>query len=151
MKTIRALLFVIVLLGSHLLAGCDASPDEVAIRETIKTMRGAIENHDANLLMQAIADDYSGTYRQDRKRLNDFVARHLERNRVIHLYLADIELEIEGEIAKVRFYSGIAGGPGQVPERGQLYVVETDWVKRENTWLLQRARWRPKLFVPNPG
>jgi len=151
MKISRTLLFAITILGSCLLTGCEASPDEIAIHENIKTMREAIENHDAELFMQGIANDYAGMYRQDRKRLKDFLVRHLDRNRVIHLYLADIELEIEGRLAKARFYSGIAGGPEQVPERGQLYVVETDWVKQEETWRMQRARWRPKLFIPNPG
>jgi len=144
-------IFLLSIACCGVLTACESSADELAIQASIESMQNAIEQHDVELFMENIAGDFSGQFRQDKKRLRNFVQRHLDNNRVIHVYLANQEIEIEGDYAKVRFNSGLMGGPAQVPERGQLYIVETDWVRLKGNWKMQRAQWRPKLFVINPG
>lgn len=133
--------------GLSLLSGCGASEDELALRSNITAMREAITSHKPELLMQYIDPSYKSPSHPDFNTLNNFVNSHLSNNRVIHLYLADIEIDIDDNIAKIIFYSGIAGGADQIPERGRLFKVGTHWLKTDGQWKVTQAKWRPALIM----
>ncbi len=138
--------FLITALSLTSLSGCDTSEDELALRENITSMRKAITSHKPEQLMQHIDSSYKSPAHLNFKALNTFVNYHLSNNRVIHLYLADIEIDIDGDSAKVIFYSGVAGGPNQIPERGRLFKVGTRWLKTDGQWKVTQAKWRPALI-----
>ena len=129
-----------------LISGCDTSEDELALRSNITSMREAITSHKPEQLMQHIDPAYKSPIHRNFKTLDTFVNYHLNNNRVIHLYLADIEIDIDGDTAKVIFYSGVAGGPNQIPERGRLFKVGTRWLKTDGQWKVTQAKWRPALI-----
>lgn len=37
----------------------------------------------------------------------------------------------------------VTGGAGLLPESGQLYEVETGWIRDGGDWLLDKAEWQP--------
>ena len=129
------------------LSGCGASDDELILRNNIEQMRNAVSQHKADKFMGFIADTYKSPFHRDKKTLQDFVNYHLKQNRVIYIYIADIDVEIDDDSAKIVFYSGITGGPEQIPERGQLYKVGMRWSKANGQWLLTQAKWRPALVL----
>ena len=129
------------------LSGCGASDDELILRNNIEQMRNAVSQHQADKFMGFIAGTYKSPFHRDKKTLQDFVNYHLNQNRVIYIYIADIDVEIDNDSAKIVFYSGITGGPEQIPERGQLYKVGMRWSKANGQWLLTQAKWRPALVL----
>lgn len=143
MRNIFTGLFVFLL--AIALAGCDNSADEQIILGNIQAMREAIQNHDRNTFMQHVAPNYRGQDHGNRPVLERFVIEQLKKNKNIYIYMADTSIEIKDGIAQVIFYAGTAGGPDQVPERGQLYKVMTNWKPFGDHWQLIHARWRPAL------
>lgn len=135
-----------ILFSTLLLSGCGSSEDERVLRNNISSIREAITSHKPEQLMQHIDQAYKSSLHNNIKVLGDFVNLHLSRNRVIHLYLADIDIDIEGDTAKIIFFSGVAGGPDQIPERGRLFKVGTHWLKTDGQWKITQAKWRPALL-----
>jgi hypothetical protein len=135
-----------VLLGLTL-AGCGDSADEKNIRSNMQAMREAIQNHDKDAFMQHVAASYRGQYHGTRPALEHFVIRQLGNNENIYIYMADTSIEIKNSVARVIFFAGTAGGPDQLPERGQLYRVQTNWKQFSGHWQLTSARWRPALTI----
>jgi len=143
--SIYSIVFILFCIAS--VSGCDSSEDELALRSNIAAMRKAITSHQPEQLMQHIDPSYKSPSHPNFKSLNTFVNFHLNNNRVIHLYLADIEIEFDGDIAKIIFYSGVAGGPEQIPKRGKLFKVGTHWLKTNGQWKVTQAKWRPALII----
>ena len=46
-------------------------------------------------------------------------------------------------LATATFRALVTGGPGWIPERGQVYDFSTDWRERGGEWLLVGADWEP--------
>lgn len=130
-----------------ILTGCSDSADEKSISSNIQSMREAIQNHDKNNFMKHVAPRYRGQSHGNRPVLERFVIQQLKNNKNIYIYMADISIEISNGIANVIFYAGTAGGPDQVPERGQLFKVKTIWREYNGHWQLTNARWRPALTL----
>lgn len=143
MKKVYAGLFIFLL--SISLGGCDNSADEKMIFGNIQAMREALQNHDKNTFMKHVAPNYRGQAHGNRPVLERFVIEQLKKNKNIYIYMADSSIEIKDGIARVTFYAGTAGGPDQVPERGQLFKVQTSWKTYSGYWQLTHAKWRPAL------
>jgi hypothetical protein len=143
-KLFTGLFFVLFGLS---LAGCGDSADEANIRSNMQAMREAIQNHDKDGFMKYVAPRYRGQYHGNRPVLERFVIQQLKKHKKIYIYMADTSIEIKDGIARVIFYAGTAGGPDQVPERGQLYKVQTNWKQFSGHWQLTNARWRPALTL----
>jgi len=142
--------FILFLFISTLLTGmtaCGPSDDELMLRANIQSMRQAITEHKSNTFMKYIHKDYKSPIHNDINALRDFVNYHLRSHRVIYVYMADIEIEIKDNTAKIIFYSGTAGGPEQIPERGRLFKVGTRWLKENGQWKVTQAKWRPALVL----
>lgn len=145
MKNLFASLYIILL--GLILTGCGDSADEKTISGNIQSMREAIQNHDKNSFMKHVAPRYRGQAHGNRPTLERFVIQQLKNNKNIYIYMADISIDITDNIAKVIFYAGTAGGPDQVPERGQLFKVQTTWKENGGYWQLTHAKWRPALKI----
>lgn len=131
-----------------LLAACGpgSSVDE-QVRETIAAMESAAEEGRPLDFMAHVADDFQGQggqmTRQDFLRLMTF---QFSRYRRLHAQLFPIEVEdAGGGFADARFRVLVTGGQGLLPEDGQLYRVETSWMRDGRDWLLWRASWEPVL------
>ena len=141
------ILFPVVVIALTMLTACGVSEEELILRDNIKQMRNAVSQHQADIFMSFVDKNYKSPFHRDKKALQKFVEYHLDNNRVIYTYIADIEIEIDDNIAKVIFYSGTTGGADQIPERGQLYKVGMHWLKADGQWLLTQAKWRPALVL----
>jgi len=147
-KNISHIIFLLsVCIAFVNLSGCGVSDDEIILRSNIEQMRNAVSQHQADKFMGFVADTYKSPFHLDKQTLQDFVNYHLSQNRVIYIYMTDINVEIDNDNAKIIFYSGITGGPEQIPERGQLYKVGMRWSKVDGQWLLTQAKWRPALVL----
>lgn len=129
------------------LSGCGDSNDKILLRNNVEQMREAVSSHQAEKFMGFIAENYKSPFHRNKETLQKFVSYHLSNNRIIYIHLTDIDIEIDDDTAKIVFYSGITGGPDQIPERGQLYKVGMHWSKTNEQWLLTQAKWRPALVL----
>ena len=146
-RGIRPLLAALCLL---LIGGCADEPTlEQQIIGVIGEMEGNAETGERKAFMDRVADAFSG--QQGTLNYTDFqrfMFYQWNQNRRLHAQLFPIAVT-RGDapnLARARFKVLVTGGSGWLPERGQLYQVETEWVSEGSDWQLLAADWVPVSF-----
>ncbi|MBS7455917.1 nuclear transport factor 2 family protein [Coralloluteibacterium stylophorae] len=127
------------------LAACSRTPSEEALRVRIAAMAAAVEARDAGAVLAPVAEDFGGPDGLDRDGLARLVRLSFLRNAGIGTTLGPMSVQVDGERARVGFDAGLTGGRGLLPERAQLYAVETGWRFEDGEWMLISAQWTPRL------
>ncbi len=134
-----------LLLALSMLAGCGPSGSaEELIKANIGAMEVAAEGGERGGFMDYLADGFSaqsgGMLREDFAR---YLFLQLNERRRVEARLFPITVEVQGpNLAVARFNVLLTGGAGLIPDDGQLFSVETEWVLEDGSWLLWRADWR---------
>ena len=144
-------LLCVVLTGllAGLLAGCGAEPSvEQQVIASLEQMEQSAEEGRHLDFMSFVADDFSGQYGgMDRRGFHRFMLFQMNEHRRLHAQLFPIHVKETGEgQASAQFNILVTGGGGLLPDRGQLFEVETDWVRNGGDWLLSKADWEPVDF-----
>jgi hypothetical protein len=138
-----------VLLGTALAALLSACGEEVSVSEQVKAaiaeMEKLGESGERGAFMDFITADFQG---QGGQLTHDDFGRLLvlqwNQNRRINAQLFPIDVtELGPTLATAKFRMLLTGGSGWLPERGQLYEVETSWQKEDGDWKLWQATWAP--------
>ena len=95
--------------------------------------------------MKFIAEDFSAQHgRMNREQTRALVVFQLRRYERLNAQLFPISVTESGpETAQARFRALITGGPGWIPDSGQVYDFETTWRLQDGDWLLTGANWDP--------
>lgn len=125
-----------------LAAGCSRPPPEQALRETIAAMEAAAEARDSEALVEHLAEDFGGPDGMDRDTFRRYLALIWLRNRDVGVTLGPLDVELMGDRAKVGFTAAARGGEGLLPDRAEVYQVETGWRLENGDWKLISADWR---------
>jgi hypothetical protein len=138
--------FALLLALAALATGCRHMPPEQALRDTIAAMQKAGEEHRVSDLMASVADDFVGQEGMDQKQLRQYLTVISLQNRQVGTTLGPLTVTITGDRARVEFTLAASGGAGGwMPDRAQVYDVETGWRLEGNDWKLISASWKPKL------
>lgn len=134
-----------LLLALFMLASCGPGGSvEDQIKANIDAMEAAAEQGERRGFMAYLAAGFSG---QSGGMTREDFARYLflqinERRRV-QARLFPVAVDVQGpNLAIARFNVLLTGGAGLIPDDGQLFSVETEWVLENGDWLLWRADWR---------
>ncbi len=144
-KPRQAGLFGAALVVLLLCAGCHHAPPEQALRETIAAMQKAGEEHRVSDVMDSVAEDFVGQEGMDQKQFRQYLTVIGLQNRELGTTLGPLTIAITGDRARVSFTLGASGGAGWLPDRAQVYDVETGWRMDGSDWKLISASWKPKL------
>jgi len=129
-----------------LLAGCAKAPAEQRLRDRIGAMQESIAARDVSAFMEGVADDFIGSGNVDRAALQQLVRLQVMRNASIGVTLGPIDVQLQGERARVSFDAVLTGGAGGlVPERAQGYRIESGWRDEGGEWQVFTAEWKPAL------
>ena len=129
-----------------LCAGCSHTLPEQALRETISAMQKAGEEHRVSDVMDSVAEDFVGQDGMDQKQFRQYLTVISLQNRELGTTLGPLTVAITGDRARVSFTLGASGGAGGwLPDRAQVYDVETGWRLEGGDWKLISASWKPKL------
>lgn len=112
------------------------------MRETIAAMEAAAEARDSEGLVEHLAEDFGGPEGMDRDRFRRYLALIWLRNRDVGVTLGPLDVELLGDRAKVSFTAAARGGEGLLPDRAEVYQVETGWRLENGDWKLISADWR---------
>jgi len=144
--TNRATSLLLIALLSAGLPGCSKPLSvEQQVIAMIREMETRIENGERRPFMSHIADDFNGQNElMTRDQLRVYVIYQLNRHQRLHAQLFPIRVSETGEgTASATFKALITGGPGWLPESGQIYDFETHWRLEGGEWMLYRANWTP--------
>ena len=111
----------------------------------IREMESRIEEGERRPFMSHVAEDFNGQNGQlNRQELRSLVFYQLNQHQRLHAQLFPIKVSETGEnTASAIFRALITGGPGWIPDQGQLYDFETHWRKDDDEWKLTSANWTP--------
>jgi len=127
------------------LASCSHEPPEQVLRKTIADMEAAAEAHDNDALFEPIADDFAASEGMDKQMFRRYVTFMGMRNKQVGVQLGPLDVKLYGERASVSFTAAISGGATWLPERAQVYDVDTGWRLEGDKWKLISAKWKEKL------
>lgn len=138
-----------LILTALLLAGSLACSKPLTLEQqiigVIREMETRIENGERRPFMNHVSEDFSG---QDgllnRDELQRFVILQLNKHQRLHAQLMPIHVSETGEnSASASFRALITGGPNWIPDSGQVYDFETQWIRQGDEWKLLSASWTP--------
>lgn len=111
----------------------------------IREMETRIEDGERRQFIKHVSEDFSGQNGQlNRQQLMGLVIYQLNRHQRLHAQLFPISVNETGEeTASANFRALITGGPGWIPDQGQLYDFETLWRYQGGEWKLTSANWVP--------
>lgn len=129
-----------------LLAGCGSEPSvEQQIIATLRNMEMAAEQGEHFEFMGYITDSFKGQQgSMDRREFHRFMIFQINQHRRLQAQFFPIFVKETGEAqASAHFKILVTGGGGLLPERGQIFEVETAWIRSGGDWLLDSADWKP--------
>ena len=133
-------------LAGLLLLGCVEEPSvEQQVIATLRDMEEAAEEGEHLGFIRYVADSFKGQYgsmtRQDFHRFMIFQINQHRRLRAqfFPIYVQDLG----NDQASAHFRILVTGGAGMLPEHGQLFEVETEWLRDGGDWKLSSANWEP--------
>jgi len=145
---------VSVLLAVSLLAACgeELSIDQQIIA-TLRNMEYAAEEGEHFEFMSYVADSFSAQQdSMDRREFHRFMIFQINQNRRLQAQFFPIYVQETGEdMASAHFRILVTGGGGLLPDRGQLFEVETNWLRDGGDWMLEKANWQAVQFPDPPS
>mgnify|MGYP003447524296 FL=1 len=129
-----------------LAAGCDAELTvEQQVIATIREMEARIEAGERRPFMAYISEDFRGQGGSlNREQLRALLIMQLNQYQRLQGQLLPIQVEHTGEdTATARFRALVTGGPGWIPDSGQLFEFRTGWRRVEGEWQVVTADWEP--------
>ncbi len=136
--------FVFTLLAALLLVACGEELSvEQQIIATLRTMEEAAETGEHFQFMGYVAESFGGQQgSMDRREFHRFMIFQINQNRRLHAQFFPIYVQESGtDLASANFRLLVTGGGSLLPERGQLFEVETHWVRDGSDWMLEKADW----------
>jgi len=140
-------LVVVVLL----LAACgDELTVEQQVIATLRNMEYAAEEGQHLEFMTYVAESFSAQQgSMDRREFHRFMIFQINQNRRLQAQFFPIFVTETGEdTASAHFRILVTGGAGLLPESGQLFEVETSWLRDGGDWDLNEADWEP-VYLPD--
>lgn len=118
---------------------------EQQVIATLRNMEYAAEEGQHLDFMTYIADSFSAQQGSlDRREFHRFMIFQINQHRRLQAQFFPIFVNETGEKnATAHFKILVTGGAGLLPDSGQLFEVETEWVQEDGDWLLNRADWEP--------
>jgi hypothetical protein len=104
-----------------------------------------IEAGERRAFMEHISEDFRGQNgAMNHDQLRAYVLLQLNRYKRLQGQLFPIHVEDRGDgQATAWFRALVTGGPGWLPESGQVFEFETHWRMEDGEWLLVVANWDP--------
>lgn len=135
-----------------LLAACGEKLSvEQQVIAALRNMEYAAEEGQHLEFMSYVSDAFSGQQgSMDRREFHRFMIFQINQNRRLQAQFFPIYVQESGEnMASAHFKLLVTGGAGLLPDRGQLFEVETQWQRDGGDWLLNGADWEP-VQLPDP-
>lgn len=131
------------------LAGLVSCSEELTVEQqviiTIREMEEKVEAGERRPFMKYLSPDFTaqgGSMNRDQVRA--LFIYQLNRHEKLRAQLFPISVTETGENrAAATFRALVTGGPGWIPESGQVFDFDTTWIRAEGEWLLTSANWEP--------
>ena len=142
-----------IVLATLLLAACSEKLTvEQQVIATIRNMEFAAEEGQHLEFMGYISESFAAQQgSMDRREFHRFMIFQINQNRRLQAQFFPIFVTETGvNTAAAHFRLLVTGGAGLLPDRGQIFEVETHWLSDGGDWQLDQADWEA-IRIPVPG
>lgn len=135
---------LLVATGVLLAGSCARQAPEAAVRAQVQALQGAIDARDAGAVRALLTDDFIGNDGLDKRGARQLAAGVFLRYRDVAARLGPVEVELRGDADAIARFTMLAtgGSGGFLPERGQVYAVQSGWRRVDGEWRLRSAQWQ---------
>ncbi len=131
------------------LAAASACSEHLTVEQqvivTIREMEQMVEAGERRPFMEFLSPDFTAQDgAMNREQVRALFVYQLNRHKRLRAQLFPVSVVETGENrAAANFRALVTGGPGWVPESGQLFEFDTTWERVDGDWLLKSANWDP--------
>lgn len=140
MKTRLLIAPVIVMLTG--LPACSTDDDATKIKNTLAEIQQTVEARLPREFVSHLAEGFEDQKGRDAQALRGFLAGLFLRNTTIHVFLKNVEVQLNGGSVTSRCLVTVTGGQGIIPERMRRLLLLLEWKKESGDWKVYRANWR---------
>lgn len=137
----RLLIVPMIVMLAGLLA-CSTDDDTTKIKNTLAEIQQTVENKQPREFVSYLAEGFEDQKGRDAQALRGFVAGLFLRNASIHVFLNNVEVQLNGDSATSSCLITVTGGQGIIPERMRRLLLLLEWKKESGDWKVYRANWR---------
>ena len=137
----KTILHFLIILSSLLLFSCSQEPDIELLEKRIKELVSVIEHHEPNKIGDYFAKDFLTTANANKAQFLLFARYQLKQNKNISIVVVEKNIINNKNNFDVTFRVLLLGSSHFLPERGNLYKVDSRWVKESGEWVISRLRW----------
>lgn len=141
MKNLKIMLPVLAL---AMLMGCGQQDPQNALEQAAQDLQDAIAARQTGKAMERIHAGFQGANGMDRQQTRQMMAGMFLRYQNIGLLVVGRECRLDAGFYDRGHCSarvGVTGAQGLIPERADLYQVETVWQLQGKEWQLVEMRW----------
>lgn len=141
MKKLKITLSVLAL---AVLMGCGKKDPQNALEQAAQDLQDAIAARQTGKAMERIHADFQGASGMDRQQARQMMTGLFLRYQNIGLLVVGRECRLDKGFYDRGHCSarvGVTGAQGLIPERADLYQVESTWQLAGKEWQLREIRW----------
>ena len=144
MTLLSRILLPVTLLLIALLAGCSKQDPESALKAAATALEQGISQRQPKAVMQLLHQDFNGRHGLDRKTAHQQMLALFLRYKNIGVLVVNRQCQLDKGFYDRGHCSarvGISGAQGLIPERAELYRVNSTWQLQGKNWLLLELDW----------
>lgn len=141
---VRKALWAVWLVVGLMLSGCGRQDPQSALEEAAQRLQEAVVSRQTSKAMDFLHVDFQGGNGMDRQQTRQLMAGTFLRYQKIGLLVMGRECRLDQNFHDRGHCSarvGVTGAQGVIPERAELYRVDTLWQLEGRDWQLLEIRW----------
>jgi len=127
-----------LLLSCVFLSACAEVDEEALLNKTLDDIVVAVESRSVRKVNRYLTSSFKTNQNTGVNNVQHFMVLHFRSSSVIHIFTSERQLAIKNEYAKVSFNALVTGSSHWIPERGQRFLVKTEWKKAAQDWKLDK-------------
>lgn len=118
---------------------------EQQVIATLRNMEVAAEEGEHFEFIGYVADSFKAQHgSMGRSDFQRFMIYQINQHRRLRAQFFPIYVtDLDNDQAAAQFQLLVTGGAGLLPDSGQLYEVQTRWIRDGSDWMLDGAEWKP--------
>ncbi len=147
-RTMKNGMIVIIAFGLFLsLPACQKENEQDRVKKIIATVQKAAEEKDIRKIINNLSRNYRDSKGNDYDGIKGLLLAYFFRHQKIHVFIPDIEVNIEDSRARAVFQAVLTGGSKTetvtdiFPESLGMYAFEVSLIKESGDWKVISAQW----------
>ena len=133
--------YFILLCISFIFVSCSNEDKMTRLNTRVTSLINDIELHNTKNIKNYLTNDFSVAKRFNKTQFNFFLQYQFKNYKNITISILDKELVLNSQSVDITAKVLLLGSNHWLPEKGQIYKVDSRWVNDSGEWMLSKLRW----------